>query len=227
MGFSRQEYWSGLPFLSLGNLPNPGIEPGSPALQTDALPSEPPGKPISRSLLKLRSFESVVPSNHLILCRPLLLLPSVFASIRVFSNESAPPIRWPKYWRFRFNISPSNEYSGLVAFRINSPCCPSDCQEFSPAPQFERINSSALSLFCGPTLTFLHDYWENHSLTIWTFVGKIMTLLFNMLSRLVKTFLPRSKHLLISWLQSASTVILETNKSLSLFSFFPHLFVMK
>ena len=101
---------------------------------------------ISRSLLKLRSFESVVPSNHLILCRPLLLLPSVFASIRVFSNESAPPIRWPKYWRFRFNISPSNEYSGLVAFRINSPCCPSDCQEFSPAPQFERINSSALGL---------------------------------------------------------------------------------
>ena len=85
-------------------------------------------------------------------------LPSVFASIRVFSNESAPPIRWPKYWCFRFNISPSNEYSGLISFRINSPCCPSDCQEFSPAPQFERINSLALSLFCGPTLTFLHDY---------------------------------------------------------------------
>ena len=97
MEFSRQEYWSGLPFPSPRDLPNPGIEPGSPALQADALPSELPGKP-SQSLPKLRSFESVMPSNHLILCRAVFLLPSIFPSIRVFSNESAPRMRWPKYW---------------------------------------------------------------------------------------------------------------------------------
>ena len=119
MGFSSQEYWSGLPFLSLGDLPNPGIEPGSPALQTDALPSEPPGKPISRSLLKLMSTELVMLSNHLILCTLLLLQPSVFPSLRVFFNESALHIRRPKFWSFSFSISPSNEYSGLISFRID------------------------------------------------------------------------------------------------------------
>ena len=138
-GFSRQEYWSGLPFPSPGDVPDPGIEPGSPALQTDSLLSEPPGKlrkciglvqfshvrlfatpwtatcraslsiTNSQSLLKLMSIESVIPSNHLILCHPLLLLPSIFPSIRVFSNEAVLRIRWPKYWNF--SISPSNEYS--------------------------------------------------------------------------------------------------------------------
>ena len=157
MEFSRQDYWNGLPFLSPGYLPNPGIEPGSPTLQADALPSEPPGNlpynnkgsllaislvqllssvqlfvtPLtaarqaslsitnSQNLPELMSIESVTPSNHLILCHHLLLLPSIFPSIRVFSNESALHIRWPKYWSFSFNISPSNEYSGLFSFRMD------------------------------------------------------------------------------------------------------------
>ena len=114
----------------------------------------------SRSLPKLVSVKSVMPSNHLILCCPLLLPPSIFPSIRVFSNESALCIRWPKYWSFRFNISPSNEHSGLVG----SPCSPRDSQESSPTPQFKRINSLALSFLYSPTLTSLHDHWKSHSL---------------------------------------------------------------
>ena len=101
----------------------------------------------SQSLLELMSIESVMPSNHLILCRPLLLLPSILPSIRVFSNESVLCIRWPKYWNFSFNISPSNEYSGLVG----SPCSPRDSQESSPTPQFKSINSSSLSFLYSPT----------------------------------------------------------------------------
>ena len=114
---------------------------------------------ISQSLLKLMSIESVMPSNHLILCHPLLLLPSIFPSIRVFSNESVLCIRWSKYWSF--NISPSNEYSGLVSFRMDylSPCCPRDSHKSFPAPQFKK----ALSVLYGPTLTSVHDYWKNHS----------------------------------------------------------------
>ena len=119
----------------------------------------------SRSLLKLMSMESVMPSNHLILCRPLLLLPSIFPSIRVFSNESVLCLRWPKYWSFSFSISPSNEYSGLISFRI-------DCfhflavqgtQESSPTAQFKSINSCALSFLYSSTVTSIHDYWKNHS----------------------------------------------------------------
>ena len=108
----------------------------------------------SWSLPKLRSTESVMPSNHLILCHPLLLLPSIFPSIRVFSNESALRIRWPKYWSFSFNISPSNEHQGLISFRdglVGSPWSPRDSQESSPTPQFKRINSSALSFLYSPT----------------------------------------------------------------------------
>ena len=119
---------------------------------------------ISQSLLKLVSIESVMPSNHLILCCPLLLLPSIFPRIRVFSKESALRIRQPKYWSFGFSISPSNEYSGLISFRIDcfeslqaSPCCPRDSPKSYLAPQFEIINSSALSLLYGPTLTSIHD----------------------------------------------------------------------
>ena len=124
-----------------------------------------------------------MPSNHLILCCPLLLWPSTFPSIRVFSNESAPRIRWPKYWSFSFNISPSNEHSGLISFRwtVGSPCSPRDSQEFSPTPQFKTINSSALSFLYGPTLS--HPYMTNEkttALTIQTFVGKVISLLFNM-----------------------------------------------
>ena len=121
---------------------------------------------ISPSLLKLMSIESVMPSNHLILCHPLLLLPSVFPSIRVFSNESVLRIRWPKYWSFSFGLSLSSEYSGLISFRIDSLdllACPRDSQEFTSTPQLESINSLVLSLFYWPTLTFIHDYWKDHS----------------------------------------------------------------
>ena len=120
----------------------------------------------SWSLLKRMSIESVMPSNHLILCCPLLLLPSTIPSISVFSNESVLHIRWPKHWSFSFSLSPSNEYSGLISFMIGwfwSPCCPRDSQESAPAPQFESINSLALSLLYGPALTSIHDYWKNHS----------------------------------------------------------------
>ena len=120
----------------------------------------------SWSLLKLLSIESVMPSNHLILCHSLLLLPSIFPSIRVFSNESVLHIRWPKNWSFSFNLSPSKEYSGLVSFRIWLfwfPCSPRTSQESSPTPQFRSINSSALSLLYGPTLMSIQDYWKNQA----------------------------------------------------------------
>ena len=123
----------------------------------------------SRSLLRLMSIESVMPSNNLILCHPLLLLPSIFPSIRVFSIESVLCMRWPKYWSFSFKISPFSEYSGLISFRID---CPRDSQESSPTPQFKSINSSALSSLYGPTLTSIHDYWKNHNFIIWTFLAK-------------------------------------------------------
>ena len=115
---------------------------------------------------KPMSIESVMPSNHLILCHPLLLLPSIFPSIRVFSNESAHRIRWPKYWSFSFNVSPSNEHPGLISFSmdrlVGSPCSPRDSQESPPAPQFKSINSSALSFLHSPTLTSIQDYRKSH-----------------------------------------------------------------
>ena len=120
----------------------------------------------SRSLLKLMSIELVMPSNHLILCRPLLL-PSIFPSIRVFSSESVLRIRWPKYWNFSFNVSPSSEYSGLISFRmdwLDLLAVQGTLQESSPTPQFKSINSSALSFLYIPTVTSIHDHWKNHSL---------------------------------------------------------------
>ena len=117
------------------------------------------------SLPQLMSIESVMPSNHLILCRPLLLPPSIFPSIRVLSNESALRIRWPKYWSFIFNISPSKEHPGLI-FRIDwlaLLAVQGDSQESSPTPQFKSINSLVLSFLYSPTLTSIHDYWKNHS----------------------------------------------------------------
>ena len=120
----------------------------------------------SQSLPKLTSVELVMPSNHFILCRPLLLLSSIFPRIRVFSNESLLLIRWPKYWSFSFGISPSNEYSGLISFRkdwLDLLVVQEDCQESSPTPQFKNINSLALSFLYGPTLRSIHDYWKNHS----------------------------------------------------------------
>ena len=117
------------------------------------------------SLLKLMFSESVMPSNHLILCHPLLLLSSIFPRIRVFPNESVLRIRWPKYWSFSFSISPSNEYSGLISFRIDwlDLLAVQHSQESSPTLQFKSINSLAVSFPYGPTLTSIHDYWKNHS----------------------------------------------------------------
>ena len=117
----------------------------------------------SQSLLKLMSIESMMPFNHLILCHPLLFLPSIFPSIRVFSNESVLRIRWPKYWSFSFSISPSNAYLGMISFRMDwleLPCSPRDSQESSPTSQFKSINSMALSFLYSPTLTSIHDYWK-------------------------------------------------------------------
>ena len=167
-------------------------------------------------LLKLMSIESVMPSNHLILCRPLLLLLSIFPSIRVFSNESALCIRWPMYWSFSFNNSPFNEHPGLISFRMDwlgLLASPAYSQESSPTPQFKSINPLVLSFLYSPALTSIHDYWKNHSFDYTDlFVGKLMSLLFNMLSRFVIALLPRSKCLLISLLQPLSTVILEPKK---------------
>ena len=141
-----------------------------------------PGLPVHHQLpesTQTHVLESVMPSNHLILCRPLLLLPSIFPSIRVFSNESALHIRWPKYWSFSFNISPSNEQPGLISFRMDSLdlLAVQGTQESSPTPQFKSINSSALSFLYSSTLTSIHDHWKNHSLTRWTFVDKVISLL--------------------------------------------------
>ena len=147
------------------------------------------------------SIESVMPSNHLILCHPLLLLPSTFPSIRVLSNESALCIRWPKYWRFSFNISPSKEHSGLISFRMDLLDLLAVQGTFKSLLQQHSSNASILhSAFFIVQLS--HPYMttgKTIALIRWAFVGKVMSLLFNMLSRLVITFLPSSKHLLISW----------------------------
>ena len=153
------------------------------------------------------SIESVMPSNHLILCRPLLLLPPIPPSIKVFSNESALCMRWPKYWSFSFNISPSNEHSGLISFRmdwLDLLAVQGTLNVSSPTPQFKTINSSMLSFLYSPTLTSIYDYWKTIALTRWTFIGKVVSLLFNILSRLVIAFLLRSKRLLISYLTLSS-----------------------
>ena len=119
----------------------------------------------SWSLLKFMSIQSVMPSNHLILCRPLLLLPSIFPSIRIFSSESVLPSRWPNDWSFSFSINPSNEHSELISFRMDwlDLLSVQDSQECSPTPQFKSINSSALSFLYSPTLTSICEYWKNHS----------------------------------------------------------------
>ena len=164
----------------------------------------------SRSLLKLMSIESVMPSNHLILCHPLLLPSSIFPSIRVFSNESVLLIRWPKYWSFTFSISPSNEYSGLISFRMNWLDLLAVQGTLKSLLQHHSSKTSTLwhSAFSHPYMTT----GKTIALTRQTFVGKVMSLLLNMLSRLVITFLPRNKCLLISWLKSPSTVILKPPK---------------
>ena len=155
----------------------------------------------SWSLLKLTSIALMMPSNHLILCHPLILLPSIFYSIRVFSNESVLHIRWPKYWSFGFSISPSNGYSGLISLRIDW---------FDLLAVQGTASILWFSAFCMVQLS--HPYMATRKIiafTIETFVVKVLSLLFNILSRLVIAFLPRSKYLLISWLQSPSAVILD------------------
>ena len=153
-----------------------------------------------------------MPSSHLILCRPLLLLPSIFPSIRVFSNESALRIRWPRYWSFSFSISPSNEYSGLISFRIDWFDLLAVQGTLKSLLQHHRSKASVLWHSAFFIVQLSHPYMttgKTIALTRWTFVGTVMSLLFNMLSRLVIAFLSRSKYLFIPWLQSPSAVILE------------------
>ena len=157
----------------------------------------------SRSLPKLMSIESVMPSSHLILCHPLLLLPPILPSIRVFSNESTLHMRWPKYWSFNFNISPSNGHPGLISFRMDWLDLFAVQGTLKSLLQHHSSKASILWHSAFFTVQLSHPYMttgKNIALTRWTFVGKVMSLLLNMLSRLVITFLPRSKHLLISWL---------------------------
>ena len=169
----------------------------------------------SQSLLKLMSIKLVMPSNHHILCCPLLLLHSIFPSIRVFSNESVLCIRWPKYWSFSFSISPSNEYSGLISCRIDWLDLLAVQGTLKSLLQHHNSKASILRSSAFFIVQLSHPYMttgKTIALTKWNFAGKVMSLLFNMLSKLVLAFLPRSKHLLISWLQSPSTVILEPKK---------------
>ena len=175
----------------------------------------------SQSLPKLISIELVMPSNHLILCRPLLL-PSIFPSTKVFWNESALHIRWPKYWSFGFNISPSNEHSGLI-FRINWLDLLIVQGTLKSLLQHHSSKASILRCSAFFTVQLSHPYMttgKTIALTRQTVVGKVISLLFNMLSRFAITFLPRSKCVLISWLQSPSAVILEPKKSATVYVFF-------
>ena len=167
------------------------------------------------SLLKHISIESVMPSNHLILYRPLLLLPSIFPSIKVFSDKSVIRIRWSKNWSFNFNISPSNEYSGLISFRIDWLDLLAVQGILKSLLQHQCLKASILLCSAVFIVQLSHPYMttgKTTALTRRTFVGKVMSLLCNMLSRVVITFLPRTKCLLISWLQSPSAVILEPPK---------------
>ena len=169
----------------------------------------------SWSLLKLMSITSVMLSNQLILCHPLLLLLSIFPSIRVFSNESVIHIRWPKYWSFSFSISPSNEYSGLISFRIDWFYFLAVQGTLQSLLQHHSSRASILQCTAFFIVQLSHPYMTTRktiALTRQTFVGKVMSLLSNMLSRLFIAFLPRSKRLLISWLQSPSAVILKPRK---------------
>ena len=177
------------------------------------------------------SIESVMPSNHLILCCPFLLPLSIFPSIRVFSNEAVLHIRWPKYWSFSLNICPSNEYSGLISFRMDWFDLLAVQGTLKSLFQLHSSKASILGHSAFFIVQLSHPSMttgKTIALTRWTFVNKVISLLFNMLSRLVIAFLPRSKRLLISWLQSPSAVILEPKKIKSLtVSIDTHLFAMK
>ena len=170
---------------------------------------------VSQSLFKLMSVKSVMPFNHLVLCPQFLLLPSIFPSIRVFTSESALCIRWPKNWIFSFSISLSNEYSGLVSFRIDWLDLLAAQGTLKSLLQHHRSKASILQCSVFFMVQISHPFMttgKTTTLTRWTFVRKVMSLLFNTLSRFVIAFLPRNKPLLISWLQSPSAVILEPPK---------------
>ena len=177
------------------------------------------------------SIKSVIPSNHLILYSPLLVPPSIFPSIRVFFKESVLHIRWPKYWSFNYSIRPSNEYSGLISFRMDWWDLLAVQGTLKSLLQHDSSKESILRCSAFFIVQLSHPYMttgKTIALTKWTFVAKVMSLFFNMLSRLVIAFLPRRKHLLNSWLQLPSAVILEPKKiNVSLFPLFPHLFAMK
>uniref|UniRef100_A0AC11EVE7 Uncharacterized protein n=1 Tax=Ovis aries TaxID=9940 RepID=A0AC11EVE7_SHEEP len=178
------------------------------------------------------SIKSVMPSSHLILCRHLFFCPQIPPSIRIFSSESTLCIRWPKYWSFSFSIIPSKEHPGLISFRMDWVDLLAVQGTLKSLLQHHSSKASILRHLAFFTVQLSHPYvttGKTIASTRRTFVGKVMSLLLNMLSRLVITFLPRSKHLLISWLQSPSAVILEPRKikSLTLFPLFPHLFPMK
>ena len=162
------------------------------------------------------SIELVLPSNHLILCRPLLLPPSIFPSIKVFSKKSVLHIRWPKYWSFSFSFGPSNKYSGPISFRMDWLDLLVVQGTLKSLLQHHSSKALILQHSAFYMVQLSHPYMipgKTMALTRWTFVGKVMSLLLNTLSRLVIAFLPRSKRLLISWLQSPSAVILEPKKS--------------
>ena len=186
---------------------------------------------ISQSLLKLMSIESVMPSNHLILCHPLLLLPSMFPSIRVFSNESALHIRWPKYWSFSFSISPSDEYSGLISFRMDWLDLLAVQGTLKSLLQHHGSKASILQRSAFFIVQLSHPYMTDGktlALTIQNFVNKVISLLFSTLSRFIIAFLPITKCLLISCLQLPAAGILEAKKIKSLtVSTVSHLFAMK
>ena len=177
-----------------------------------------PGLPVHHKLPESTqpiSNELVMPSSHLILCHPLLLLPSVFPSVRVFSSESTLCLRWPEYWSFSFNISPSNEHTGLISFRMDWLDLLAVQGTLKSLLQHHSSKVSILWHSAFFIVQLSHQYMttgKTIALTRWTFVGKVISLLLNMLSRLVITFLSRSKRLLISWLQSPSAVILEPKK---------------
>ena len=177
------------------------------------------------------SIESVMPSSHLILCHPLLLLPSIPPSIRVFSNESTLRMKWAKYWSFSFSIIPSKEHPGLISFRMDWLDLLAAQGTLKSLLQHHSSKASILRHSALFTVQLSHTYMttgKTIALTRWTFVGKVMSLLLNMLSRLIITFLPRSKRLLVSWLQPPFAVILEPKKIKSnTFLLFPHLFAMK
>ena len=185
----------------------------------------------SRSLLKLMPIESVMPSSHLILYRPLLLLPPIPSSIKVFSNESTLLKRWPNYLSFNFSTSPSNEHPGLISFRMDWLDLLAVQGTLKSLLQQDSSKASILQHSAFFIVQLSHPYMttgKTIALTRWTFVDKVMLLLFNMLSRLVITFPPRRKHLLILWLQSPSAVILKPPKIKSdTFPLSPHLFPMR